>query len=260
MIEFQHNAAVKIVLAGAGGTGSYLAQQLYRIAYARKNEIQIILCDGDVVSEKNLLRQHFTAQDVGKNKAEVLSKRYAQAFGMEAVYIPRFLESAEELYQLLLPNKSKVSFSAKYGKVIQQVILIGAVDNNRTRKLFHEVFERLNDIVYIDAGNEEFSGQVVCGVRQNGKEISSPAAERYPNILSETGVFPSEESCADRAVSAPQSISANVMASAVVTAMLYNLLFTGKLDAEEVVFSCKSIEAQSYQGGNISENQEDTAL
>ena len=73
-------------------------------------------------------------------------------------------------------------------------------------------------------------------------------------------MFPSEESCADRAVSAPQSISANVMASAVVTAMLYNLLFTGKLDAEEVVFSCKSIEAQSYQGGNISENQEDTAL
>ena len=55
--------------------------------------------------------------------------------------------------------------------VKELVILIGAVDNNKSRKLCHEVFYKLDDLIYIDSGNGKYTGQVVCGVRRNGRTI-----------------------------------------------------------------------------------------
>ena len=40
-------------------------------------------------------------------------------------------------------------------------------------------------LVYIDSGNGEHTGQVVCGVRQNGKTIYKPIGSLYPDILQE---------------------------------------------------------------------------
>ena len=59
------------------------------------------------------------------------------------------------------------------------VILIGAVDNNRSRQLCHEVFKETRNIIYIDSGNGEYTGQVVCGVRKNGRTITKPVAGIY---------------------------------------------------------------------------------
>ena len=93
----------------------------------------------------------FCEADLGKNKAQVLAERYAGAFGLEAEYIPDFIESSERLAELLTsPPKMRR----------QLTILIGAVDNNRSRQLCHEVFYRSRDLIYIDSGNGEFSGQV----------------------------------------------------------------------------------------------------
>ena len=67
-------------IVGAGGTGSYLVRDLARIIsvynekYNRNDEIVII--DQDIVESKNLTRQNFIRNDIGKNKAEVLAKRY----------------------------------------------------------------------------------------------------------------------------------------------------------------------------------------
>ena len=55
--------SVKIVVLGVGGTGGYLLPHLYRIAYAVKKNIRIIVCDGDTVETKNLIRQNFIEQD-----------------------------------------------------------------------------------------------------------------------------------------------------------------------------------------------------
>lgn len=49
----------------------------------------------------------------------------------------------------------------------EMVILLGCVDNNRTRQLCHEAFRQSEDLVYIDSGNGSYTGQVVCGVRRN---------------------------------------------------------------------------------------------
>ena len=69
--------------------------------------MRILVCDGDVVEEKNLIRQNFVEQDVGRNKAQVLAERYSAAFGIECEYIPRFVENDDELFQLTVPDFSQ---------------------------------------------------------------------------------------------------------------------------------------------------------
>ncbi len=47
---------VKIVMIGAGGTGGHIAPHLYRLLYALERPVQFVICDGDIVEEKNLVR------------------------------------------------------------------------------------------------------------------------------------------------------------------------------------------------------------
>lgn len=228
------NRPVEIVIIGAGGTGGYVIPHLYRIAYASNRPCRIIIADGDIVEEKNLIRQNFAECDVGENKAQVMAQRYSEVFGIETEYIPDFIEDEERLYELL-------HLESQYGYPKPIGILIGAVDNNRSRVMCHNVFNRLNDIIYIDSGNGEYTGQVVCGVKMGGRVISKPVAKVYPDILTDTEKFPSELSCAERSVSAPQTIAANIFASTAISSMLYYLLIEGRLQNNRLAFSSRKL-------------------
>ena len=81
-MRYSATAPVKIIVLGAGGTGGYVIPHLYRLAFGRNGYVRIIICDGDVVEEKNLVRQNFVEQDIGHNKAKVLAERYSAAFGI----------------------------------------------------------------------------------------------------------------------------------------------------------------------------------
>ena len=238
-MKYPKTAPVKVIIIGAGGTGGYVIPHLYRIGFATERSMRILVCDGDVVEEKNLIRQNFVEQDVGRNKAQVLAERYSAAFGIECEYIPRFVESEEELFQLTVPDFFKSSYRGI--PETQRVILLGCVDNNKSRKLCHAVFAKLKDLFYIDSGNGEHTGQVVCGVRQNGRTTYKPVCSLYPDMLKDEDKFPSELSCAERAVSAPQSVTANLTAATAVVSFLYDLLICGELKTRYVTFSSRQI-------------------
>ncbi len=228
------NRPVTIVIIGAGGTGGYVIPHLYRIAFTSGRPCRVIIADGDIVERKNLIRQNFAECDIGENKAEVMAERYSEVFGIETEYIPDFIESEEQLCDLL-------DVRGRWNEPKPIGILIGAVDNNRSRVMCHNVFQKLDDIIYIDAGNGEYTGQVVCGVKQSGQVMSKPAARVYPEILTDVEKFPSELSCAERSVSAPQSIAANLFASTAVAAMLYYLLIEGDLKTNRMTFSSRRL-------------------
>ena len=120
---------IHIVMIGCGGTGGHIAPHLYRLLYAVFRPSTVILCDGDLVEKKNLVRQNFVSCDLGRNKAEVLAERYSAAFGLECRYVPRYIETEDELWDLLHPAHADAL-----------VILIGAVDNNRSRRMCNDVF------------------------------------------------------------------------------------------------------------------------
>ena len=134
-------------------------------------------------------------------------------------------------------------------KVISEiVILIGAVDNNRSRQVFHSVFQRAKELIYIDSGNSKASGQVICGVRRSGKTFYQPVASLYPEVLEQTDKFPTELSCAEASISAPQTIAANLAAATVVTIHIYNILAEGNNHSVgKSVFSTKSVNIQSFK-------------
>ena len=159
-MKFALERPVKIVMLGAGGTGGHIAPHLYRLLHALDRPVKVIIADGDLVEEKNLVRQNFIAADLGKNKAQVLAERYASAFGMEAQYIPEFVESEEMLSELVKPESRPVWMdSEKYPQELP--ILIGAVDNNRSRQLCHQVFRKSEELFYIDIGNGEYPVNLV---------------------------------------------------------------------------------------------------
>lgn len=243
-MKYSATAPVKIIVLGAGGTGGYLIPHLYRIAFADKDRnYRIIICDGDIVERKNLIRQNFIEQDIGRNKASVLAERYAGAFGIECKYIPEYIESEQLLTELVRPDFTKSPWTN--AKETQRVILIGCVDNNRSRVICHKVFYETKDLVYIDSGNGEHTGQVVCGIRQSGRTTFKPAGTLYPDILKAEDKLPTELSCAERAVSAPQSVTANLTAATAVTSFLYDLLVTGDLTTRYVTFSSKIISTRA---------------
>ena len=239
---------VRIVMLGAGGTGSYVAMHLYRLLHcltaphegSGARRVRIIIADGDSVEDKNLVRQHFTGADLGVNKAQALAERYAAAFKMQAEYIPDFIEDKGRLLELVRPiNTAGNSYTPEECK--EMVILLGCVDNNKSRRLCNEAFYECSDLIYIDAGNGEHSGQVVCGVRRNGRTLSKPIGGVYPDILEETDKFPTELSCAEASISAPQTIAANTMAAALVVDLLHNILVLGENKVKSVSFSTKTM-------------------
>jgi hypothetical protein len=81
----------------------------------------------------------------------------------------------------------------------------------------------------------------VCGIRRSGQTYYKPVGDLYPDVLEDTDKFPTELSCAEAAVSAPQSIVANIMAATAVISYLYNILILGSIDVRSVTFSTKTV-------------------
>ena len=240
-MKFSLTRPVKIIQLGAGGTGGHTAPHLYRLLYSLDRPVRYIICDGDVVEEKNLVRQNFTPADLGENKARVLAERYSTVFGLETEYVPSFIETEERLKELLTPRVWHIGSYYSNKQIVEMVILLGAVDNNRSRQLCHRVFYQAKELIYIDSGNGEYTGQVVCGVRRSGKTYYPPIGAVYPDVLEETDKFPTELSCAEASVSAPQSIAANITAATAVVDMVYNILAVGDSTVRKTTFSTRTV-------------------
>ena len=99
------NHRVSINLVGAGGTGSYMLTKLALLNSTLRAighpGIHVTVYDKDNVSQANFGRQLFFADDIGKNKAEILVKRVNINFGYDWDWRPWFFEF----------NSSKFSYS-----------------------------------------------------------------------------------------------------------------------------------------------------
>ena len=127
----------------------------------------------------------------------------------------------------------------------EMVLLLGCVDNNKTRQLCHQAFHQSEELIYIDSGNGSYTGQVVCGVRKNGRTVRRPIGGVHPEMLKIIDRFPSELSCAEAAQADPQSIVANVTAATAVLTMVYNILMHGENIALQTDFSTRTIRMQT---------------
>ncbi|WP_432353299.1 ThiF family adenylyltransferase [Anaerotruncus rubiinfantis] len=245
-MKFSQQRPVRVIMIGAGGTGGHIAPHLYRMLHTLDRPCRYIIIDGDIVEGKNLIRQNFIPADLGRNKAQVLAERYSAAFGMECEFIPEYMESEERLTSLVRPRYIQNGVGFNHGQMYvdafhELVILIGCVDNNKSRQLCDRVFRQVTPLVYIDAGNGEHTGQVVCGIRAGKRTVFKPIASLYPDILEDEDMYPSELSCEEMAISSPQSIVANLTAATAVVNYVYNIVVRGELHTRAVHFSTTNL-------------------
>lgn len=217
-----------ILIVGAGGTGGNLLPFLCRLIKPIEKDFKIIIADGDRVEFKNLDRQPYHTSEEGQNKALELAKKCKLAFGVNVVAYPHYIEDISVLDDLL-GRKSTIP------------ILVGCVDNNKTRTLFHQYFIKVHNLIYIDSGNTEWSGQIVCGLKAKGRIINAPVGELYPDILESKDVFKSEESCQVRMLSEPQQYVTNLQAAVIVLSYLSDFILDPEniTDSNETTFDIK---------------------
>jgi len=195
----------QVLVVGCGGTGGYIIRD---IARAMKHiPFTLDIQDGDKVEHKNLIRQNFLEQDIGRNKAEVLAERYSAGYGVEISYKQTYL---------------KYTTSNN-----QYAIIISAVDNNATR----QIIRNTNHNIWIDVGNELSNGQAFLGIRDYFDLFSI-----HPE-LEEIDKHPEELSCAERISSGEQSYTINLTAGLVVVNIFMSLITNKKIPYYEVMFN-----------------------
>lgn len=202
----QHELISEIVVVGCGGTGSWLLPKLVktindgiRKSIIRK-DVKLILIDGDIVEEKNLVRQNFIEQDIGQNKAEVMASRYGPHLINEdgAIFIDKYIADSERYEKLTAEDKDfyfnfeemynslecySIPFAQrgmKYSRVV-----FNLVDNNIARQTLHKIVSGMIDNDYktyvIDVGNDMYNGQAFTSMYSN----SNPYGESMFKVNNE---------------------------------------------------------------------------
>jgi len=160
-----------IIQVGCGGTGSWLvplASKLLnniKLRLPETTEVVYKIIDDDTVEERNILRQNFSDWDIGKGKAMSLISRYCYDF-KNVISITKRIKNKKELQWLIfLPGEERYInvFDMRQETL---VIIIGCVDNNKSRQLINKLSKNINKeflcpVVYLDSGNLLFNGQIV---------------------------------------------------------------------------------------------------
>lgn len=207
-----------IVVVGCGGTGSNLVPHLCQQAYSLKSEkITITLADEDLVEPGNIGRQFFIEPDVGNNKARVLQMRYHGAWGVDVSYHPHYIRDAETLKRLLEPPST-------HGNRPVLPILVGCVDNNVSRRVMDTVFKESKNLVYIDVGNSELTGQGIVAMRHGGRTLLKPPSHYFREILTDQDEIAMGGTCGRNVVKVPQSLIANLWAAATALSFINNVV------------------------------------
>ena len=128
---------VQFWLVGAGGTGSFMAMNLARLAFELKGlgkTASITIVDPDRVEADNIPRSNFCFAEIGLNKAETLAGRVSRAWGIEVGFVKEGFRPA------LLQNRND-EWSVQSSSSNKLTILIGCVDNHLARLQMHEALK-----------------------------------------------------------------------------------------------------------------------
>jgi PRTRC genetic system ThiF family protein len=187
-----HYEELAIYVIGTGGTGSYMANNVASLARRLIDggkRVRLTLVDPDRVEPKNLTRQNFAEQQLGRPKVEATAELISGRYRLEVTAVPE-------------PFTSKM-ISSTYG---QMVILVGCVDNFRARQAIAEALHDLNHYLpqarrdrqlpsrpmawWLDSGNSEDAGQVSIGCVPEVRDLKFAfGMETFCSLLPSPGLL-----------------------------------------------------------------------
>jgi PRTRC genetic system ThiF family protein len=257
--------AVEFWLVGAGGTGSFMAMNLARLAfelYQRGKAASIVIVDPDFVETDNIPRSNFCFAEIGLNKAETLAGRVSGAWGIEVGFVKEAFTPA-----LLLTRRDDWTVQSSSQKL---TILVGCVDNHLARIQMHETLKFHNEQKYdsvsprlwwVDGGNGRDTGQVLIGNRLDEKAIGEAAQKspilsflpapslQHPELLkaenaktkrAQNQTADEPASCAERIRLGEQSLNVNQRVAVEMSEILSELLLTNTLKRFGAYFDLES--------------------
>lgn len=227
-----------LLLIGCGGTGSWLAPHVVRVAKllqeARDQHVSVVFWDHDHVEAKNIFRQNFCEAEIGVNKALSLAQRYGHAWGIPITAIDAPFDK-----DLVTKNEYVPSYREQ-----KTTVVITCVDNNAARREVAKLCESW-PIWWVDTGNLKTAGQVSVGRNLYQDEPSplrlpsvttwSPAPSvQFPNLIHDTSrdfqpIDYANMSCAELALVDEQGISINHTIASTAAALLTKMLLTRDL-------------------------------
>lgn len=226
----------KVIIIGAGGTGSILIPQAARYLRSQKFQGEFILIDGDSYSEGNAERQTFAMSKVGMNKAKYQAMAVSSQlpdFGDRVTFVDKYIGEAD-IEDLVEEN----------------CIVINCADNNAIRKLVEDRVMGLKNAAHICCGNELRDGQVQLFLRNNGKNLTPSIYEGSPQFNSLTDDR-SKMNC--EAISAlpsgGQLIAANMMCATLALNFLIQLTFGAKIHKSGTYIPTSFVQFDSYTNG-----------
>lgn len=200
-----------LVVVGAGGTGSYFLKEFARYIHhtqKQKEFKKMVIFDGDSVEQKNLMRQSFIKEDIGRNKAVVMAEALNDNFDLKF-----------ESYACYLNNKNQLE------DVVEGIpLIISCVDNHGCRLLLEDFFHSYNHCIYFDSANEFENGEVVYSYKKDGKVYGPVRSFYFPNILKDDVRTREEMSCEELNNVEPQHIFTNMLAGNLLCTGVSNLL------------------------------------
>jgi len=168
-------------IVGVGGTGSLLARDLPKLLIGMPHII--LLIDGDIVERKNMARQSYQEQDINENKAVALSAK-----------INSFYNTTCYTYnQYLTKNELKVLLKEKYPNYIP--VLIGCVDNDKTRIILENTFRSFEKVIYLDSANSEYEGNIYLALKEHARMEGCLRSEVYQLA---DDLHPADKSCQEQ--------------------------------------------------------------
>lgn len=249
-----------VVIFGAGGVTSWFLPQLIKIFYNFNQkiygnnidlapEINITLVDGDICEHKNLLRQNFIPEDVGKNKAEVLAKRYSDIYPKIKVnYIPHYfyyspffkyldLEVPEEFVSEDIYKDFYTYLKPKTNRTI-----INLVDNELTKHMIDFMIAReyysnsCYTMRYFSVGCDVYNGTVYSTLV--GDSLYSLDFKESTFKVDDGSIH--QESCAEVAEvqTVEQTFDSNTMGANILATLFSNYMANPlKLETQKVEFT-----------------------
>ena len=260
----EYSKRIVIIQVGCGGTGSWLvplASKLLnniKLRLPETTEVVYKIIDDDTVEERNILRQNFSAWDIGKGKAMSLISRYCYNF-KNMVSITKRIKTKNDLLDLIIKT-SEGLYEVLNMDIRQEtlVIIIGCVDNNKSRQLINKLAKNINKehlfpIVYLDSGNLLFNGQIVTvsygfneflikminefepdKARQLEQQIKSRKKLNFNKMFAITEEEEVQQSCA---FFGDQSQAVNSLAATMLFCNLQKILVASEIPPEVITFN-----------------------
>lgn len=252
---FEFEMPTCIYFFGAGGVASWFLPQFIKTLYnycvksfTLDREYTIYIYDKDIVENKNVLRQNFIPDDVGKNKAEVLSDRYDSIYdNIRVVYTDKYVYSGNFCMDFAkeYPEPTDNYYNIDYLD-FRHSFVFNFVDNEITKHAIDLAIANTSDCVYFTTGCDIYNGQIFCRRFQSMPLYS----QYYKDVSFMLGVEIIDEpaSCAELAElsAVEQTFDSNSYAATILNSLVNNVISNfWNTHTQEILFTCSSSPSMS---------------